>query len=144
MPYAAVNDQGLYYEDTGGDGPVLVFSHGLLMDHSMFASQIAALSDRYRCIAWDERGHGRTASAEPLAPFSYYDSANALRVPGWARIDLGARYRIDVSGHELTLRARIDNVTDENYYASAGGFTGLGYLVVGAPRSFVFSIAVDL
>lgn len=75
---------------------------------------------------------------------SYYDSANALRVPGWARIDLGARYRMDVSGHELTLRARIDNVTDKDYYASAGGFTGLGYLVVGAPRSFVFSIAVDL
>ena len=75
---------------------------------------------------------------------SYYDSANALRVPGWARIDLGARYRIDVSGHELTLRARIDNVTDKDYYASAGGFTGLGYLVVGAPRSFVFSLAVDL
>lgn len=77
MPYAAVNGQTLYYEDTGGDGPVLVFSHGLLMDHEMFAPQVEALRGRYRCIAWDERGHGRSAG-DTLEPFSYYDSADDL------------------------------------------------------------------
>lgn len=77
MPFADVNDQTLFYEDTGGSGPVLAFSHGLLMDHTMFAPQVVALRDRYRCISWDERGHGRSAGAE-LAPFSYYDSANDL------------------------------------------------------------------
>ena len=77
MPYAEVNGQRLYYEDTGGSGPALVFSHGLLMDHSMFAPQVAALKDRYRCISWDERGHGRTAG-DSLAPFTYYDSADDL------------------------------------------------------------------
>lgn len=78
MPYAVVNEQRIHYQDTGGSGPVLAFSHGLLMDHSMFAPQIAALRDRFRCIAWDERGHGLTAGDAPLAPFSYYDSANDL------------------------------------------------------------------
>ncbi|WP_097459974.1 alpha/beta fold hydrolase [Mangrovitalea sediminis] len=77
MPYADVNGQHLYYEDTGGDGPVVVFSHGLMMDHEMFAPQVAALRDRYRCITWDERGHGLTASDE-LPPFTYYDSADDL------------------------------------------------------------------
>lgn len=77
MPYAQVNGQKLYYEDTGGSGPVVVFSHGLLMDHEMFAPQVAALKDRYRCISWDERGHGRTAG-DTLAPFTYYDSADDL------------------------------------------------------------------
>jgi pimeloyl-ACP methyl ester carboxylesterase len=77
MPYAQVNGQKLYYEDTGGDGPVVVFSHGLLMDQSMFAPQVAALHERYRCIRWDERGHGRTAG-DVLPPFSYYDSAEDL------------------------------------------------------------------
>ena len=43
MPFAAVNGQRLYYEDTGGDGPAIVFSHGLLMDGSMFAPQVQAL-----------------------------------------------------------------------------------------------------
>jgi pimeloyl-ACP methyl ester carboxylesterase len=77
MPLAQVNGQELYFEDTGGKGPTIVFSHGLLMDQSMFAPQVAALESSYRCISWDERGHGRTAS-DTLAPFTYYDSANDL------------------------------------------------------------------
>jgi pimeloyl-ACP methyl ester carboxylesterase len=39
------------YEDSGGDGPVLVFLHGLLMDSSLWAATIAALPSDYRCIA---------------------------------------------------------------------------------------------
>ncbi len=77
MPTAPVNGQNLFYQDTGGPGPAIVFSHGLLMDHTMFAPQIEALRDRWRCIAWDERGHGATAGAAP-APFTYYDSADDL------------------------------------------------------------------
>ena len=77
MPIAQVNGQRLYYEDTGGTGPAVIFSHGLFMDHEMFAPQVAALRRRYRCITWDERGHGLSAS-ERLAPFSYYDSAADL------------------------------------------------------------------
>lgn len=76
MAYATVNGQKLYYEDTGGPGPVVVFSHGLLMDHSMFRPQVEFLSGRYRVIVWDERGHGHTGDA--VAPFSYYDSADDL------------------------------------------------------------------
>jgi pimeloyl-ACP methyl ester carboxylesterase len=77
MPIAEVNGQRLYYEDTGGVGPAVIFSHGLFMDHEMFAPQVAALKDHYRCITWDERGHAGTAS-DTLAPFTYYDSANDL------------------------------------------------------------------
>ncbi|MBV8247752.1 MAG: alpha/beta hydrolase [Comamonas sp.] len=78
MPFAPVNGQNLYYEDSGGRGPAIVFSHGLLMDHTMFASQVQALQERFRCICWDERGHGRTADPDHCAPFSYYDSADDL------------------------------------------------------------------
>ncbi len=77
MPIAHVNGQAIAYEDTGGDRPAIVFSHGLMMDRTMFAPQIEALKDRWRCIAWDERGHGGTAGAA-LAPFTYYDSADDL------------------------------------------------------------------
>lgn len=76
MPHAQVNGQRLYYEDTGGDGPAILFSHGLLMDSSMFAPQVRALAGSgWRCISWDERAHGRSATGE-CAPFSYYDSAD--------------------------------------------------------------------
>jgi pimeloyl-ACP methyl ester carboxylesterase len=77
MAIARVNGQAIAYEDSGGDLPAIVFSHGLMMDRSMFAPQIEALRDRWRCIAWDERGHGGTAGGAP-APFTYYDSADDL------------------------------------------------------------------
>ena len=73
MPYASVNGQSLHYTDTGGDKPALIFSHGLLMDGEMFSEQVAEFKCDYRCITWDERGHGATGDAS--APFSYYDSA---------------------------------------------------------------------
>jgi len=72
MPTAAVNGIDIYYTDSGGDGPAVVFSHGFAMDHSMFDRQVAALSDSYRVITWDERGHGATATP---GPFTYWDSA---------------------------------------------------------------------
>lgn len=50
----------LHVEDTGGGGPPLLFAHGLLWDTRLFAPQVAALRDRFRCIAWDHRGQGRS------------------------------------------------------------------------------------
>lgn len=53
----------LYYEDTGpgSTGQTIAFSHGLLWNTTMFAPQIAALRGRYRCIAWDHRGQGKSS-----------------------------------------------------------------------------------
>lgn len=74
MPHASINGQQLYFEDTGGDGPVVFLSHGFLMDHTMFVHQVAALRDQYRVITWDERGFGATEFDGK--PFTYWDSAN--------------------------------------------------------------------
>src|SRR5947209_19772561 len=64
MPTIELNGTTLYYEDTGPapTGETIAFSHGLLWSTELFAPQIAALRDRYRCIAWDHRGQGRSAS----------------------------------------------------------------------------------
>lgn len=57
-----VRDTELEVLDTGGEGRETVcFSHGLLWDHRMFEPQIARLRERYRCVAWDHRGQGRSA-----------------------------------------------------------------------------------
>ncbi len=74
---------------------------------------------------------------------SYADAANTLRVPGWTRLDVGARYLMDVQGKAVTLRARVDNLFDRKYWASVGGYPGSGYLVVGGPRTFTLSASVD-
>lgn len=76
MSYAAVRGQRLYYEDSGGPGLPIVLGHGFLMDADMFRPQMAALGDRHRVIAWDQRGHGRTKSDG--RPFTYWDSADDL------------------------------------------------------------------
>jgi len=73
MPYADVNGQRLHYTDTGGDGPPVVFSHGFLMDHTMFDAQVAAVRDTHRVITWDERAFGDTEYDGE--PFTYWDSA---------------------------------------------------------------------
>jgi pimeloyl-ACP methyl ester carboxylesterase len=39
------------YTDTGGDGPVLVLLHGLMMDASLWDGVIADLSSDHRCVA---------------------------------------------------------------------------------------------
>jgi pimeloyl-ACP methyl ester carboxylesterase len=39
------------YTDTGGDGPVVVFLHGLMMDASLWDEVIAGLSASHRCLA---------------------------------------------------------------------------------------------
>ncbi|MFO0725459.1 MAG: alpha/beta fold hydrolase [Myxococcota bacterium] len=69
MPTLRVNGTELYYEDTGGDGPPLVFSHGLLWSTKMFAPQIERLRGRFRCVAYDHRGQGRSA-ADPARSIS--------------------------------------------------------------------------
>src|SRR5882762_11482504 len=63
MPIIELDGTSIYYEDSGGDGPPILFSHGLLWDTRLFAPQVAALRDRYRCIAYDHRGQGRSGIA---------------------------------------------------------------------------------
>lgn len=45
------------YRDIG-EGPTLLFAHGLFASHHIFAAQVQALSQSYRCIVVDMPGHG--------------------------------------------------------------------------------------
>jgi pimeloyl-ACP methyl ester carboxylesterase len=80
MPMIRANGTALYYEDTGGTGAPIVFSHGLLWNTTLFAPQVAALKDRYRCIAYDHRGQGRSAddASHAIAMETVTDDAAAL------------------------------------------------------------------
>jgi pimeloyl-ACP methyl ester carboxylesterase len=56
--------------DTGPrDGPVLIFLHGFPDSHRTWRHQIAHLSDRYRCIAPDQRGY--RGSSKPVGVENY-------------------------------------------------------------------------
>ncbi|WP_224372398.1 alpha/beta fold hydrolase [Hyalangium versicolor] len=62
MPFLNLRGVQLYYEDTGGSGEPIVFSHGLLWNSNLYSRQIDALRGRYRCIAYDHRGQGRSTA----------------------------------------------------------------------------------
>jgi len=62
MPFLSIRGVQLYYEDTGGPGEPIVFSHGLLWNSQAYSRQIEALKGRYRCIAYDHRGQGRSTA----------------------------------------------------------------------------------
>ena len=54
-----------------GDGPTLVLVHGVLMDHRMWAPQVAAFASHYRVCCIDMLGHGRAPN--PDGPRSLED-----------------------------------------------------------------------
>lgn len=93
----------IHYEDTGGDGLPILWSHGFLMDHTMFDPQVAGL-DGYRHIRWDERGFGGTDAA---GPFSYWDSAeDAIALLDHLDIDQAVLAGMSQGGF-LSLRAAL-------------------------------------
>lgn len=78
MPFADIRNQRFYYEDTGS-GPAIVFSHGILMDHSMYSAQVAEFTRDHRVITWDWRGFGRTETdGEPFTIWDQVDDLLAL------------------------------------------------------------------
>jgi non-heme chloroperoxidase len=60
MSYLSVDDgTRVYYEDRG-EGPTLLFVHGILMNQRIFERQTSVLADEYRVVSVDLRGHGRS------------------------------------------------------------------------------------
>lgn len=50
MPTITLSAGTIDYDDTGGDGPVLVLLHGLLIDASVWRPVVDRLSPRHRCL----------------------------------------------------------------------------------------------
>jgi pimeloyl-ACP methyl ester carboxylesterase len=64
MSHHPINGCSYFYTDTGDGDETLVFGHGFLMTHRMWDPLVDALSDRYRCVAFDWRGQGRSEVTE--------------------------------------------------------------------------------
>ena len=68
----------------------------------------------------------------------WYSNANTLKVPGWTRADVGARYTAKAGGQVITYRANIENLFDKNYWVMQNGYVGTS-----SGRTFVLSAQVD-
>ncbi len=59
MPTISVNDATIYYEERG-EGPAVLFVHGMCGNADVWRDQVDRLSDAFRCVAYDRRGHTRS------------------------------------------------------------------------------------
>jgi iron complex outermembrane receptor protein len=89
-------------------------------------------------LPWVE---GLTATGRVVYSGStYYNQANTQKVDSWTRVDLGARYKFErENGKAVELRANVENVFNEDYWASSAR----GWLAAGAARTFMVSASFD-
>ncbi|GAA0615511.1 TonB-dependent siderophore receptor [Brevundimonas kwangchunensis] len=80
---------------------------------------------------------GRVVHTGPQAVSATVD------LDSWTRFDAGVRYAFEAGDRPVTLRARVENLADENQWVAVGGYPGSNYLTLGAPRTFRVSISTD-
>lgn len=69
---------------------------------------------------------------------------NSLRIPGFARADLGARWDTRAAGAQLTWRAGVDNVFDKRAWRESPYQFSHAYLFPLAPRTLRISVQAEL
>lgn len=62
MALLHAGDTHIFYRLSGRtDGPVIILSHSLGQDHGMWDAQTASLSEQFRVLRYDIRGHGASS-----------------------------------------------------------------------------------
>lgn len=75
----------VYAYSDRGNGPVLIFAHGLFADRTIFEAQVATLEKNYRCIVLDLPAHGHSG----------------YRKNGWTLSDLASDLSLFISELKL-------------------------------------------
>jgi iron complex outermembrane receptor protein len=65
---------------------------------------------------------------------------NDYQMPGYATLNLLARYGLNFGHAKTSLQLNIDNITDENYFSGSNGGSNIHF---GAPRTFMGSVRVE-
>ncbi len=79
MPYVAVGDLRMYFEEHGRQEHLpLVLLHGFNGTGAMWHGQLAAFGGRYRLLVPDLRAHGRTGNPAGLATMNHRQFARDI------------------------------------------------------------------
>ena len=133
VPVTGAHGDALHVEVFGPeDAPPIVFAHGWMCSLTFWTRQIQMLSDEYRLIAYDLRGHGRSEEPEG-GDYSIDALADDLDLVLRATVD-PARPAI-VAGHSMgamQLGAYVQRHSMDRIAAAAFINTGLGDLTTEA------------
>jgi 3-oxoadipate enol-lactonase len=115
----------LYYEDTGGHAPVVLWLHGAGGNHLSWWQQVPGFAEEYRCITVDQRGFGQSPdvpggpgpaalATDALALLDHLGIVRAAVVAqsmgGWAAV--GAAVRAPGRFWAIVLANTVGNLTN--------------------------------
>jgi pimeloyl-ACP methyl ester carboxylesterase len=88
--YVTVGELEMYYDVQGSGPPLLLLHGGLVTTELSFGRVRAALAERYRTLAVEQQGHGRTGDIERALSYEQMveDTAAVLRWLQPGRVDL--------------------------------------------------------
>src|SRR5262245_2688642 len=125
MAFMSTDGARLYYEDSGGNGPTVLFLHGAGGNHLSWWQQVPVFAEQYRCVTLDQRGFGQSTDAERGAsPATLASDAIALldhlaieragvvaqSMGGWAAV--GAAVLAPERFWAIALANTVGNLTD--------------------------------
>jgi len=101
--FVDANGVRLHYLDWGGDGPALIFLHGITENPHLFDDFAPAFTDRFRVLAYARRGHGDSEAKGPYDGATLkQDLASFMDVLGIERAHLVG---LSMGGNEITRMA---------------------------------------
>jgi pimeloyl-ACP methyl ester carboxylesterase len=115
----------LYYEETGGHGPTLLFLHGAGGNHLSWWQQVPVFAEEYRCVTVDQRGFGQSPdvpggpgpaalATDAIALLDHLGIAEAALVTqsmgGWAAV--GAAIRAPERLWAIVMANTVGNLTN--------------------------------
>lgn len=133
MPFMVKDGFRLYYEDTGGAGPTLLFLHGAGGNHLSWWQQVPVFAEEYRCVTMDQRGFGQSPdvpggpgpaalATDTLALLDHLGIARAAVVAqsmgGWAAV--GAAVQAPERFWAIVLANTVGNLSNTEISALRG------------------------
>lgn len=68
----------MIYHESHGEGPAIVFAHGVAGNHASWFQQVPVFSRSYRVVTFDHRGFGCSEDAEGLGRSGFVDDLKVL------------------------------------------------------------------
>jgi 3-oxoadipate enol-lactonase len=125
MAFMTTGGFRMYYEDTGGNAPAILFLHGAGGNHLSWWQQVPVFAEEYRCIAADQRGFGQSPDVpggpgpaalgtDAIALLDHLGIARAAIVAqsmgGWAAV--GAAVRAPERFRAIVLANTVGNLSN--------------------------------
>jgi 3-oxoadipate enol-lactonase len=109
----------LYYEDTAGNAPVVLWLHGAGGNHLSWWQQVPVFAEEYRCITADQRGFGQSpdVAGGPGPAALATDALALLDHLGIARAAVGAAVRAPERFWAIVLANTVGNLTNPEIVA---------------------------